>query len=105
VKLNVFLALATLIRFVLSLLWFVNHNWAHLESFRFKVRQQANVYDKEAGPSDPMYLSFTHDQDHTKYTTTPVSLKGHHYHPWCPPRGKEHGGFYDNDDVKSQDEL
>jgi hypothetical protein len=82
-----------------------NHNWAYRESFEFKARQQANVYDKEAGPPDPLCLSFTHDRDYLKYKTVPVSLKGQNFQPWCPPRGKEYDGFYDNDNIKSQDEL
>jgi len=87
-----------------------NHNWAYRASRHYKRMRSNDVYQPEQGPPDKECLSFTHHRDYVKYQNYPQHvLEGnHHFHPWCPPPGKEYPGFYDDKDqppIASQDDL
>lgn len=70
-----------------------NHNWAWRGSPQYKRRLHALSYESEAGPPDPVCLSYTHDVDYTAYKELPERAKNIHSHPWCPPSGREYEGF------------
>ena len=63
-------------------------------------------YQREAGPPDPVCVSWTHDRDYVKYKPyPPESIRAkHRIHPWCPPRGKEYHGYYDNHESNNDEE-
>jgi hypothetical protein len=85
-----------------------SHNHLYRSSEEYRTMQQQSVYEKEERAPDPVCLSFTHDRDYTKYKEIPESKKDMQFHPWCPPRGKEYDGFYEEtkkNNIPSQDKL
>ncbi len=71
-----------------------NHNWYYRESTHYKRLRNLEDYQVEQGPPNPLCLSYTHDRDYSRYKTMSLEQQGH---PWCPPPGKEHKGYYDDE--------
>lgn len=71
-----------------------NHNHAWRESAEYK-RMRTILYEAEDEPPDSVCLSYTHDRDYEWYRELPESKKGEHFHPWCPPEGREYPGFFE----------
>ena len=96
------------------IVWSHNHAYRNTPEYRGSASYRSEFYQAEQGPPDPVCVSYTHDKDYLKYKDLPASQKGRHFHPWCPPPGKEYEGYSDagknnnnkpKSDIQSQDEL
>jgi len=72
------------------IVWSHNSKWRGSQEYR--QRRQA-LYEREGGPPSYECLSYTHDRDYRAFRDLPKSKERMHFHPWCPPPGKEYEGF------------
>ncbi|CAJ1398592.1 unnamed protein product [Effrenium voratum] len=75
--------------------------WSHNSAWRraHPSRLRREYYSKEAGPPDPVCLSYTHDRDFLAYKEKPSGRASGRNRAWCPPPGKEYENFPDSDET------
>ncbi len=67
-----------------------NTNLAFRASDAYVELQRQHRYDREAGPPDPVCLSYTHDRDYLDYMPKPAQHSKMVRRAWCPPEHARH---------------